>query len=130
MSSAAPAPGDRRYLASHEWHKPEGDLVVIGISQHAVDELTDITYVDFRKKTGPIKAGESFGEIESVKATSELYCGIDGAIVAVNDAINNDPSIVNKDPYGAGWLIKVKPSDAGQVGKLMAAGEYQKQAGH
>ena len=80
------SPADRRYLESHEWHKAEGDLVVIGVSQFAVDELTDITYLDIKKKAGEIKAGQSFGEIESVKATSELYCGIDGTIVAVAPA--------------------------------------------
>jgi glycine cleavage system H protein len=123
-------PNDRRYLQTHEWHKLDGDVVTIGITQIAADELTDVTYVSLPKVGDKVTTNQRFGEIESVKATSELYCGIDGAIVAVNDEINNDPSIVNKDPYGAGWLVKVKPSDAGQVGTLLSAEAYQKQAGH
>lgn len=118
------SPADRRYLESHEWHKPEGDLVVIGISQFAVDELTDITYVDVKKQSGPIKAGQTLGEIESVKATSDIYCGIDGEVVQVNQAVIDDPSLINKDPYGQGWLIKVKPSNPAQLQTLLASDQY------
>ncbi len=118
------SPADRRYLESHEWHKPEGELVVIGISQFAVDELTDITYVDIKKQTGPIKAGEAIGEIESVKATSDIYCGISGEVVAFNQAVIDDPSLINKDPYGDAWLIKVKPSDAAEMEKLLPSDQY------
>ena len=124
-----PTPGDRRYLESHEWHKPEVGLVVVGISQFAVDELTDITYLDIKKKQGPIKAGESFGEIESVKATSELYSGIDGTVVEVNAEAINNPAIINQDPYGKGWMLKIKPSDPKQVETLLAAEDYGKKAG-
>lgn len=120
------SPNDRRYLGTHEWHKPADGLVVIGVSRFAVDELTDITYLDIKKKTGAIKAGESFGEIESVKATSDLYCGVDGAVVEVNTAAIQNPGVINEDPYEKGWLIKVKPSDAAQVNKLMAADAYDK----
>ena len=123
------SPTDRRYLDSHEWHQPQGGEVVVGISQFAVDELTDITYVDVKKKSGPIKAGEAFGEIESVKATSDIYCGIDGTVVAVNQAVIDDPSLVNKDPYGKAWLIKVKPSDPKQVEKLLSGADYDKAHG-
>ncbi len=118
------SPADRRYLESHEWHKPEGDLVAVGISQFAVDELTDITYVDIKKQSGPIKAGQPLGEIESVKATSDIYCGIDGEVVEINQAVIDDPSLINKDPYGQGWLIKVKPDDASQLEKLLASDQY------
>src|SRR5690606_302923 len=118
------APSDRRYLESHEWHKPEGDLVVIGITDFAAAELTDITYVDVPKK-GPIKAGAVFGEVESVKATSELYCGIDGEIVEVNQAVIDDPSLINQDALGKGWIIKVKPSDPKQLDGLLSAEEYE-----
>lgn len=120
------SPADRRYLESHEWHKLEGDVVVIGVSQFAVDELTDITYLDIKKKSGPIKAGQTFGEIESVKATSDLYCGIDGTIVEVNAGAIAKPEIINKDAYGNGWLIKVKPADPAAVEKLLSAADYDK----
>ena len=89
-----PVPDDRTYLASHEWHKPEGELIVIGISQPAVEELTDITYLEVSKDAGSIDAGESFGEIESVKATSELYCGIAGEVVAVNQEVIDNPALI------------------------------------
>jgi len=120
---------DRRYLESHEWHKLEGDLVVIGISKFAVDELTDITFLEIQKKSGPIKAGDTFGEIESVKATSELYSGIDGEVVAVNDTVVTRPELINEDPWDAGWLIKVKPSDVSQLQKLLSQADYTSRIG-
>jgi glycine cleavage system H protein len=124
------APADRKYLESHEWHKLDDDgNVVIGISQMAVDELTDITFVEIEATEGAIGKGESFGEIESVKATSELYCGIDGEVVAVNEDLLNDPSIINDDPYDKGWMIKVKPSDPEQLEGLLPAKTYQEKQG-
>lgn len=122
-----PSPADRRYSASHEWHKPEQDLVVVGISSFAVDELTDITYLDISRKSGPIRKGETFGEIESVKATSELYCGIDGTIVAFNQEAIDNPAIINDDCYGKGWMLKIKPANASQLESLLAASDYDAQ---
>lgn len=119
------APDDRRYLASHEWHKPDGDLVVIGVSQFAVDELTDVTYIDIAKDSGSIDANETFGEIESVKATSDLYCGISGEVVEINQAVLDNPALVNDDPFGEAWLIKVKPSDAAELDALLSAADYE-----
>ncbi len=119
-----PSPDDRRYLNSHEWHKPEGDLVAIGVSQFAVDELTDITFVEVTHESGPIGQGEPFGEIESVKATSDLYTGIAGEVVEVNQQVIDDPSVINQDPYGQGWIIKIRPSDPGQLDGLLSAGDY------
>jgi len=124
------SPDDRRYAPTHEWHQPQGDLIVIGVSQFAIDELTDVTYVDIVKTEGDIKAGEIFGEIESVKATSDLYSSVDGQIVEVNESPIDDPTIINKDPFGEGWLIKIKPSDPSQIDNLMAADAYDAQAGH
>lgn len=123
-----PSPDDRRYLQSHEWHQPEGGVVAIGISQFAVDELTDITYLEVKTRNGPIKAGETFGEIESVKATSELYAGIDGEVVEVNQAVLDNPALINEDPY-THWIIKVRPSDPGQLDQLLSAGDYDQKAG-
>ncbi|MEM6854830.1 MAG: glycine cleavage system protein GcvH [Planctomycetota bacterium] len=118
------SPDDRRYLESHEWHKPEGDLVVIGVSQFAVDELTDVTYLEVSVDSGDIAAGDTFGEIESVKATSDLYCGIDGEVVEVNQGVIDNPALVNDDPFGEAWIIKVKPADPLQVESLKAAADY------
>lgn len=120
-----PAPDDRTYLDSHEWHKPEGDLIAIGISQPAVDELTDITYLEVSKDAGEISKGESFGEIESVKATSELYCGVAGEVVEVNQAVLDNPALINEDCYGAGWIIKVRPADPDAAAGLLSAADYQ-----
>jgi glycine cleavage system H protein len=119
-----PSPADRFYLSSHEWHKAEGGQVVIGISQFAVDELTDITFLDITKTSGTIAAGDSFGEIESVKATSELYCGIDGVIESVNSEAIQNPGVINTDPFGRGWLIKVRPSEPSQLEALLSAAMY------
>ena len=115
---------DRTYLESHEWHKVEGDLVVIGISEHAVEELADITFIEYAKESGSIAAGDSFGEIESVKATSELYCGIDGEIVEVNSELVDAPQTVNDDPWDKGWMIKIKPSNPDQVNSLLSQADY------
>lgn len=121
------APDDRHYLPSHEWHKPQGDHVLIGISKFAVDELTDITYLEVEKDSGPITKGEPFGEVESVKATSELYSGIDGEVVEVNQEVLDNPALLNEDCYDAGWILKIKPSDASQVDGLLSAADYEAQ---
>lgn len=123
-------PADRFYLPSHEWHKAEGDLVVVGVSQIAVDELTDVTYVDVKTKAGSIEAGKVFGDIESVKATSELYCGVAGEVVAVNQKVIADPSLVNADCYEQAWIIKVKPAAADWQKTLLSADAYKAKAAH
>jgi glycine cleavage system H protein len=120
-------PTDRKYLQSHEWHKPEGGLVVIGITQFAADELTDITYVSLPKVGSKVRAKDRFGEIESVKATSDLYSGISGEVVEVNDKLNTDPGLVNTDPFNAGWMLKVKPTDLdADMNGLLDAATYEK----
>jgi len=118
-------PDDRRYNKTHEWHKLEGDVVVIGITQHAVDELTDVTFVQLPQVGAEVKAGESFGEIESVKATSDLYSGVTGKVVEANTALADDPSLVNTDPYGRGWMIKVKPNDPAELDQLLTNEQYE-----
>ncbi|MCS7033690.1 MAG: glycine cleavage system protein GcvH [Phycisphaerae bacterium] len=123
-------PGDRTYLETHEWHKIEGDTVVIGISQIAVDQLTDITFVSLPKVGTKLSAGQRFGEIESVKATSDLYSGVAGEVVAVNETLANDPGAINRDPYAEGWMIKVKPDDINQAAKLLSGPEYAARNGH
>jgi glycine cleavage system H protein len=122
------APTDRRYSETHEWHKQDGDTVTIGITQHAVDELTDITYVDLPAVGKKLDAGKRFGEIESVKATSELYSAVTGEVVEANAALKEDPSLVNQDPYGKGWMIKVKAPGA-NLSALMAGEQYSAKHG-
>ena len=122
-------PDDRRYAPTHEWHKLEGDTVTLGISQFAVDELTDITYVEVDADQGKVGKGEAIGEIESVKATSELYSGVAGEIVEVNQAVVDDPSLINQDPYGQGWIARIKLDNPAQLEELLSAADYAKQHG-
>ena len=123
-------PTDRRYLQSHEWHLLSGDGVTIGITQTAADELTDITYVKLPAVGAKIVAGAPFGEIESVKATSDLYSGVTGVVTAVNGELNANPGLVNTDPFGKGWMMKVKVTNGGEVAKLLSADDYLKKTGH
>lgn len=125
-----PVPQDRKYLESHEWHQLEGDIVTIGITQIAADELTDITYVKFPAIGAKLTAGAAFGEIESVKTTSDLYSGVSGTVSAVNGQLNSNPGLVNSDPFGKGWLIKVKVSEPDPLAKLLSGDEYLKKTGH
>lgn len=120
-------PTDCRYLASHEWHKADGNVATIGITQFAADELTDITYVELPEVGKEVKAGKPFGEIESVKATSDLNSGVTGKVVEVNARLADEPELVNNDPMGDGWMIKVEMSDAGELDKLLSAADYEKQ---
>ena len=118
-------PTDRRYSDTHEWHKAENGTASIGITRFAIDELTDITYVQLPKVGAQVRAGSAMGEIESVKATSELYSGVSGKVTAVNDAVSTDPSIINQDPYDKGWLVRVEMSDASELEHLLDAKAYE-----
>src|SRR5271168_2892211 len=111
-------PNNYRYLETHEWHDLQGETVTIGITQIAADELTDITFVSLPKVGTAVKANGRFGEVESVKATSDLYSGINGTVTAVNADLTNNPGVINKDPYKAGWMIKVKATNPDEVTKL------------
>lgn len=123
-------PNDRKYLKSHEWHRLEGDIVTIGITQFAADELTDITYVSLPRVGTRFSANDRFGEIESVKATSDLYTGVSGEVIAVNSDLNSNPAVVNTDPFEAGWMIKLKISDPSELDALLDAQAYQTVNGH
>ena len=117
-------PTDYKYTDSHEWSSVEGDVVTLGITQHAVNELTDITYVEMKGVGEIIGAGDSVGEVESVKATSDIYSPVAGEIIEVNEALDGDPSVVNNEPYQGGWLVKLKASDTGPADGLMDASAY------
>jgi len=125
-----PVPEDRRYLKSHEWHKAEGAVVTVGITQIATDELTDVTYVKLPAVGAKVSANAAWGEIESVKATSDLYIGVSGTVMEVNADLNNNPGLVNSDPYNAGWMIKVKVADLAEFNALLSAADYLKATGH
>jgi glycine cleavage system H protein len=121
---SAPLPADRRYSESHEWHKLEGDTLTLGLTQFAVDALTDVTYVQMKPKGTKFKAGDIVGEVESVKTTSDIYCAAPGEIIDVNPKLSENPGLLNSDPYAAGWLIKVKVSDKAALDKLMDSKAY------
>jgi glycine cleavage system H protein len=122
-------PTDRHYLKSHEWHKLDGDIVTIGITKFAADELTDITYVSLPAVGKQVTAGQPFGEIESVKATSDLYSGVTGTVTAVNGKLGDAPELVNTDAFAEGWMIKVKAADPSRLNSLLSAEQYEAQLG-
>jgi len=116
-------PSDRRYTATHEWHKADGSLVTLGITHFAVEELADITFVELPAVGKAITPGKAFGEIESVKATAEIFSAVAGTVAEVNQAVKDDPSIINQDPYEKGWLIKIQAANA-DLSPLMDAQQY------
>ena len=120
-----PFPDDRRYSETHEWHKVDGDVLTLGLTQHAVDQLTDVTYAEMKPAGTTIAAGDSVGEVESVKTTSDVYSAAAGEIIEVNSAVADDPSILNTDPHGEGWLLKLRISDGSGLEGLVDASTYE-----
>ena len=118
------SPADRRYSESHEWLLVDGGHVTIGITTHATEALTDITYVEMKAAGTELAAGDSVGEVESVKTTSDIYTAVAGEVADANNAVVDDPAIVNNDPYGEGWLIRLRVADAGPLEALMDAAAY------
>ena len=116
-------PADLKYTKDHEWVRTDGSDAVVGITDYAQAQLGDVVFVELPAIGRTITQGEVFGTIESVKAVSELYAPVSGEVVAVNDALSTTPETVNKDPHGA-WIIKVKPSNTGELGALLDATAY------
>ena len=119
-------PDDRKYTPTHEWAKIEGNIVTMGITQYAADELTDITYAELPEVGSTVTAGQPCGEIESVKATSELLCAVSGRVVETNELLREHPEYVNQDAYGKGWMIRVEAADIGPLDGLMDAAAYER----
>jgi glycine cleavage system H protein len=123
-------PADRKYAKSHEWLRVESDAsATVGITDYAQNSLGDITFVQLPKVGAQLKAGESFGVVESVKAASDLYAPVGGTVLAVNTALETAPETVNRAPFEGGWMIKLKLADAAEVNALMPAAEYGKLLG-
>jgi len=120
-------PKTLRYSKSHEWAHLEGNICTVGLTQFAVDQLTDIIYIDMPDVDDPVSTGDSFGEIESVKAVSDLYAPVSGAVIEVNEALVNDPTSITDDPYGKGWLVKVRVEPGTTLDHLMTLEQYEKQ---
>jgi len=118
-------PAELRYSENHEWVRVEGNRAVIGITDFAQSELGDIVFVELPAVGDAVRAGESFGSVESVKTVSELYAPVSGQVVEVNEALNDSPERVNKAPYGDGWLIVVELADAAELDRLCSADRYR-----
>ena len=116
-------PDDLQYTKSHEWVRTEGDTATIGITEHAQEELGDVVFVELPDEGATIHAGESFGTVESVKAVSDLYAPVGGEVVEVNSSLEEAPEKINDDPYGEGWIVKLRTSE---VADLLSPEEYQK----
>ncbi|MSR28201.1 MAG: glycine cleavage system protein GcvH [Phycisphaerales bacterium] len=119
-----PSPSNLKFTDSHEWFRVDHETVTVGITQYAANELTDVTYVQMKAPGTQIDPGTSIGEVESVKTTSDVYSVVGGSIVEVNDAVSKDASLVNSDPYGKGWLVKLKATDISGLQQLMDASSY------
>ncbi|HNO79548.1 MAG TPA: glycine cleavage system protein GcvH [Phycisphaerae bacterium] len=122
-------PNDRKYSDSHEWYMVDGNVVTIGITEFAAEELTDITYVELPAVGKECAAGAAVGEIESVKATSDLISAIGGKVVAVNEELADHPELVNDDAHNRGWMIKIEASDLSPLDDLMDAAAYGEHVG-
>jgi glycine cleavage system H protein len=116
---------DRKYAPSHEWARSEGELVVVGISDYAQHELGDVVYVDLPDPGERFAQGEVFGACESVKAVADLNLPVGGEIVEMNAALVDHPEMVNSDPYGEGWMLKIRPDNTAEADELMDADAYQ-----
>ncbi len=114
-----------KYQDSHEWSRKEDEVIVVGISDYAQDSLSDVVFVELPSVGDTLSKGDIFGVVESVKAASDLYIPVSGEIVAVNSDLEDEPEVINDDPFGAGWFIKISPSDASEWDDLLTPAEYK-----
>lgn len=122
-------PEDLKYTKDHEWVRVEGAVATVGITYFAQSELGDIVYVDVDTVGDVVEKDEVFGSVEAVKTVSDLFMPISGEVIEFNDALEDEPEKVNKDPYGAGWMIKIKISDASQIEELLSDNDYKELIG-
>jgi len=118
-------PEDFRYTKEHEWVKAEGDIGVVGITDHAQEELGDIVYVDLPKIGTKLEQGKSLGSVESVKAVSDIYSPVSGEVIEINESLTTTPEKLNEDPHGAAWLVKLRMSAPDEVKQLLSSSDYQ-----
>ncbi len=119
-------PADLKYTQDHEWIKVEGDVAVVGVTDFAQGELGDVVFVEIETEGEELDKGETFGTVEAVKTVSDLFMPVGGEVAEVNPALEDEPELVNKDPYGDGWMIKIKISDASELEDLLNADDYKK----
>jgi glycine cleavage system H protein len=118
-------PEDIKYIATHQWIKPEGNTGTVGITDYAQDQLGEVVLVELPDVGSSVQKGAVFGTIESVKAVADLYSPVDGTVTEVNEAVYDEPNLVNDDPYGKGWMLKVEMADPAQPDGLLSAADYQ-----
>ena len=118
-------PDDLRYTQEHEWARSEGDVVRIGITHYAQDQLGDVVYVDLPAPGATVERGQPFGEVESTKSVSDLYAPISGTIAERNETLEERPELVNQDPYGEGWMVTIRPEGAADLDTLLDAQAYR-----
>ncbi|HEY0004550.1 MAG TPA: glycine cleavage system protein GcvH [Pyrinomonadaceae bacterium] len=121
----ANVPEDLHYSKDHEWVRVEGEVGVVGITDYAQNSLGDVVYVELPKAGETFTANESIGNVESVKAVSEIFTPVSGEVLEVNESLQDEPEKVNSDPYGEGWMMRIRLGDAGEVDSLLTAAEYE-----
>jgi len=119
-------PADLKYTEDHEWVKVDGDFATVGITDFAQGELGDVVFVEIETEGEELDKGETFGTVEAVKTVSDLFMPVGGEVTEVNKALEDEPEIVNKDPYGKGWMVKIKFNDPSELDNLMSADDYKK----
>jgi len=119
-------PAELKYTKDHEWAKVDGNVVTVGITAFAVEQLGDVTLVDLPAVGKTLEAGKAFGVVESVKSVSDLFAPLSGKVVAVNGALADHPELVNEEPYGKGWMVKIEVADASALASLLDAAAYSK----
>jgi glycine cleavage system H protein len=118
-------PSDLRYTSDHEWVRDDGEVLVIGITSFAQEQLGDVVYVDLPSAGAEVEMGQAFGEVESTKSVSDLFAPVSGTVVERNEDLDDRPELVNSDPYGEGWMVSIRPSDRSQLEQLMDAAVYR-----
>lgn len=121
----AHTPTDLKYTQQHEWARPEGDVITMGITDYAQGALGDLVFVELPAKGKQVKQGDTFVVVESVKAASEVYAPVSGEVLEVNEALAGNPGLINTDPYGEGWICKIRLGDKGELAKLLEPSQYE-----
>ena len=119
-------PEDLRYTREHEWAREQGGVVTVGITGYATDQLGDVVFVELPEVGRKVEAGKPFGVVEAVKTVSDLYAPLAGEVVEVNQALGDDPAVVNREPYAAGWMVRIKAADPSAFGSLLSSADYAK----
>jgi len=122
-------PSELKYTKDHEWVKKDGNIVTVGITDYAQGELGDVVFVELPQVGDEVVKDDTFGSIEAVKAVADLFCPVSGSVTEINENLGDQPDIVNTDPYGGGWMVKIEMSDEAELDTLMASGDYQKHIG-